>query len=531
MVAEALVALPAWQALIPPARAVLFTAALLHDVAKPICTEIDGAGRIRSPHHARKGEQLARTLLWRDAAQYGGIPFPYREQIAKLVRHHGLPLWLLDKADPARTVVAASQIVCLDDVALLAEADVRGRSCADQRELLDRIELFRQYCAELDCLVQPRAFASAHSRFRYFRQADTALHYDAYDDTRFEVTLLCGLPAAGKDTWVRQHASHLPIIALDAIRAELDVAPGKHSGQVVLQAKRHARQLLQHQQPFVWNATNITRRLRRQLIDFFAGYGARVRIVYVDAPLDVLLQRNRARPDPVPERDRALQVRLRRLSPDRARLWQPLDGSAIAAQSAARRRVAVVISAFGLTLDHERARGKHMGQRIHLRLVSRIAQGSAHLAQQRHGDRIATNQRVPRCGSAQIEPADLANSGVLRGINLGLDPGSRLAASHVAEVGAQPIVDAARMIGRLEQRSHDHNLQLGLFAHLAPDARLLGFALFAPAARQQPERGPAINVDGLQQQHVILTNNRGLVAHIASQHRSLLSYRASPGQV
>jgi predicted kinase len=240
--------------------------------------------------------------LWRNAAQYGGIPFPYREQIAKLVRHHGLPLWFLDKADPARAVVAASQVMRLDDVALLAEADVRGRICADQHELLDRIALFRQYCAELGCLAQPHAFASAHSRLLYFRNPNASLDYDAYDDTRFDVTLLCGLPAAGKDTWVRQHTSHIPIIALDAIRAELGMMPGKHTGQVVLHAKRRARQLLQHEQPFVWNATNITRRLRRQLIDFFTGYGARVRIVYVDAPLDVLLQRNRGRPEPVPEK-------------------------------------------------------------------------------------------------------------------------------------------------------------------------------------------------------------------------------------
>jgi predicted kinase len=302
MVADALVALPAWQALAPPTRAVLLTAALLHDVAKPICTEIDGQGRISSPRHARKGEQLARTLLWRDASQYGGIPFPYREQVAQLIRHHGLPLWFLDKADPARAVVAASLVVRLDHVALLAEADVRGRICADQHELLDRIDLFRQYCAELGCLTQPRAFASAHSRFMYARNPDATLHYDAYDDTQFEVIMLCGLPAAGKDTWVRQHAGHLPVIALDAIRAELDIAPTEHPGRVVLAAKRRARELLQRQQPFVWNATNITRLLRRQLIDFFTDYRARVRIVYVDAPLDVILRRNRARLDPVPEK-------------------------------------------------------------------------------------------------------------------------------------------------------------------------------------------------------------------------------------
>src|SRR5437879_1968992 len=49
-----------------------------------------------------------------------------------------------------------------------AEADVRGRMCADGRKLLERIDLFRQFCAELDCFEQPRAFASAHSRFVYF---------------------------------------------------------------------------------------------------------------------------------------------------------------------------------------------------------------------------------------------------------------------------------------------------------------------------------------------------------------------------
>ncbi len=59
---------------------------------------------------------------------------------------------------------------------------------------------------------------------------------------------------------------------------------------------------MQQRQPFVWNATNITRPLRRQLVDFFVDYGARVRIVYVDAPLDVILRRNRARLDPVPEK-------------------------------------------------------------------------------------------------------------------------------------------------------------------------------------------------------------------------------------
>ena len=47
--------------------------------------------------------------------------------------------------------------------------------------------------------------------------------------------------------------------------------------------------------------TNITRLLRRKLIDFLVAYGARVRLVCVDAPFALLLRHNQARPDPVPE--------------------------------------------------------------------------------------------------------------------------------------------------------------------------------------------------------------------------------------
>ncbi|GAB4207227.1 MAG: AAA family ATPase [Roseiflexaceae bacterium] len=302
MVAEALCGLEEWRGLEPDERSVLFASALLHDIAKPVCTVIDGAGRISSPNHARKGEPVARTLLWRDAPDYGDPPRTAREQVARLVRHHGLPLWFLDREQPERALVLASQSVRLDRVALLAEADARGRICADQRELLARIDLFRQLATELECYDRPRAFASDHSRFAYCRNPQASLSYDAYDDTRFEVVLMCGLPASGKDTWTRTQQPGWPVISLDAIREELEIEPTEHPGPVAQAAKRRARELLQHGQPFVWNATNITRLLRRQLIDFFSAYGARVRIVCTDAPLATILRRNRARTDPVPER-------------------------------------------------------------------------------------------------------------------------------------------------------------------------------------------------------------------------------------
>jgi tRNA uridine 5-carbamoylmethylation protein Kti12 len=41
--------------------------------------------------------------------------------------------------------------------------------------------------------------------------------------------------------------------------------------------------------------------MREQLVDLFVAYGARMRIVYLDAPLTVIFKRNRTRQDYVPE--------------------------------------------------------------------------------------------------------------------------------------------------------------------------------------------------------------------------------------
>lgn len=301
MVAEALVHLNAWKMLAPEVRMQVFAAALLHDVAKPLCTRIEENGRISSRGHARKGESMARRLLWSGDELAVPLPFVEREQIARMVRFHGLPLHFLDKPQPERAVIEASMSVRLDLVALLSEVDVRGRICTDQAELLERIELFREFCKEQDCYDHPRRFTSEHSRFVYFHSEGKHPDYEAYDDTTFEVILMAGLPGVGKDTWMRENLNGWSVISLDEIRKQLRVSPEGKQGLVVQEAKERARVYMRQRRSFVWNATNVTRSIREQLISFFVSYGARVSIVYLDAPLETLLCRNRGRAAGVPE--------------------------------------------------------------------------------------------------------------------------------------------------------------------------------------------------------------------------------------
>lgn len=301
MVCAELVALPAWRALPEADRHVVFAATLLHDVAKPRFTKVED-GRIRSRGHAVGGMRMARRILAESCT-----PFSTREQVVGLVRHHGLPGTFLDKPDPERAVLTAAVTARCDWLAILAEADTRGRVCRGLDQAVDRVRLFRDYAGESGCLDAPYTFASSYSRWRYFRSAagdGVPPTIDVYDASSFDVTVMSGLPAAGKDTWVRRNvnADEVPIIALDDLRDDLDIHPADDQSAVITAAKSLAKDHLRAKRPFVWNATNTSRMLRDGLIDLFTAYGARVRVVYCEASLDTIRVRNAARSRPVPAR-------------------------------------------------------------------------------------------------------------------------------------------------------------------------------------------------------------------------------------
>ncbi len=298
MVVEAIVSNSRWAVLPEPDQRILLWAALLHDVGKPKCTRIE-AGRASSPGHARRGEIMARRILWEL-----GAGFSEREHVARLVRAHQLPFWALERESPERIPIRLSQLLRCDLLAVLAEADVRGRIASDTNRLLDNVELFRELCREQDCYDRRYPFANDHSRFVYFRHEQGSPRYEAFDDTEFEVTLLSGLPAAGKDTWITANAGGLPVVSLDDLREASGADPTDRQGAIVNTARGMARGYLRERQPFVWNATNISSKLRAPLVELFAGYRARVKIVYCEASSGELDRRNGARAAPVPRQAR-----------------------------------------------------------------------------------------------------------------------------------------------------------------------------------------------------------------------------------
>ena len=292
LVVEALLALPDYQAASRASQETVFLAALLHDIAKYSTTVIDpDTGNISQPGHSRKGSIDARIALW-DA----DVPFEVREAICRLISVHQVPFFALEGSRKGKTpefiVRELSWQLDIPLLAMLAEADMRGRICPDQQKVLDSIELFRELAREEGCYGQPRAFVDAHTRVSYFRGADVHPDYSLFQEAGSRVTVMCGLPASGKNTWVEKHRKGLPVVSFDDAREELGLKHGRAEGVVAHRAIDKAKELLRSKAPFVWNATHLSQQMRDKTLDLLYAYHAEVELVYLERPRAELLRRN-----------------------------------------------------------------------------------------------------------------------------------------------------------------------------------------------------------------------------------------------
>jgi putative nucleotidyltransferase with HDIG domain len=297
MVLRQLLELDEWSSLSEHQKTVLTFTALFHDVAKPITSEVNmETGRVTSPKHAVKGEHMARSLL-----RGLNCDLATREEISRLVRYHGRPAFLLERDEPIHEVVRLSWLVNNRLLYLFAIADTRGRDTDAMSRPEENLHFWKLMAEEAGCFDQPYPFANDHARFLFFRQQPPNLHYVPHEDFACTVTLMAGLPGSGKDTWLSQKRSGLPVVSLDDIRGELDIDPTDNQGQVAQLARERCRELLRGRTSFAFNATNTLKQTRGRWLDLFADYNARIEIVYVEPMLETILRQNKNRSVSVPE--------------------------------------------------------------------------------------------------------------------------------------------------------------------------------------------------------------------------------------
>jgi len=271
---------------------ILALAAVFHDIAKPQCTLIEN-DRVTSPGHGRKGasKMVALTYTW--------LSPTIRQTLYHLIRLHGKPphAW---KGKTDISLALWSQDIRLDLLLTFVLCDLRGRICQDQADMVSNIDLLIDLAKEQNCYTTPYAFANPEAKIWGNVDRLPTLDFVPFMVSTYEVYMLMGIPGSGKSHYVTKKLSHLPEICLDDLR--LEVKEGTlEENQIFVEAKERCRKLLAAKEPFVFNATNITRSMRLKWLNFFYQYNATLKGIYIEPPYAKLRAQNKNRTAAVPE--------------------------------------------------------------------------------------------------------------------------------------------------------------------------------------------------------------------------------------
>ena len=302
----------------------LILSAGFHDIMKPLTTKTkEKYGRIClvSPKHEIRGRNyLAYRLVESD------VPYSVVVEVLNLVGYHSAPKHFIKDDEPKSEFWKLSRKVNVELLYFLEIADMRGRTCADKKEQVLYIELFKEQCieygvwktdpyAEWDVFIQetfkdymphipPLVCGNARRDFeagKIYTPEEAISKAHNYVENAPNLILLMGPSGSGKSTWTEEQG--IPIVSLDTLREEINGNRSDQSnkGEILQEAQERLRVEFRKGGEVIYDATNLRRDFRSKILKLAHDYNAFTQIVVFHKPLSQLYRDNAARPYSVPE--------------------------------------------------------------------------------------------------------------------------------------------------------------------------------------------------------------------------------------
>jgi predicted kinase len=302
----------------------IYISALLHDFGKPELTSVNEKGRVVSPGHEQLSVARGRQFLRK---YFPKMSYRMRQDILSLVEFHAYPKRMAIQESTPERYYRLSWDVDTHDLSVLSHADFKGRIGKDLEASQQILNSFDEKCKELEIfgvrkylllpLDTPTVLfntAMWNVLFHHWPIASDWEKDERYmklknkilpllDSDKHEFVLMVGPAGSGKTAYAVSHYPNHRWICMDEERVKLcgDMGDMSKNEQVFNNCFKVLRNSLTNGENCVWDATNVTRKSRRALLEMARSHGAKITIVFFDLPLETILQRNRDRSRHVPE--------------------------------------------------------------------------------------------------------------------------------------------------------------------------------------------------------------------------------------
>ena len=201
-------------------KRLLIMCVLFHDIGKSVTT-VYKKGDWHAYGHEVEGEKIARRILWDE-------PIRERETICYCVRYHMEPLNIMEKNHQKFAAIGKIALDCTlfySDAALVftKTADIHGSIPEKESITVKNKAEMEEFSLLLDGIgvvfeVKPKEKTTFNRRVLY--DINPTVIKDI-DNTQ-TVTVMVGLPGAGKDTWIDKYSGPwTQVVCRDDIREEL----------------------------------------------------------------------------------------------------------------------------------------------------------------------------------------------------------------------------------------------------------------------------------------------------------------------